>query len=66
MDFGSLPQFPSGAEDGSPERGPMPDRHGADFAIGVLLVAAAVGVAALVALAGLLLLSGVGAYPGLA
>jgi hypothetical protein len=63
VDFGSLPRYPGGTDDASADPGPPPDRHSVEYAIGVLLVVAAVGVVAFVALVALLLLSGVGAGP---
>ncbi len=66
MEFGSLPRYSGGSDDGTPARGHLRDRHTWEFASAALLAAVVIGGAALVAVLALLMLSGVGAFPGLA
>ncbi len=53
MGFDSLSRFPTGSVDRSHDCGPLPDRHSASFAVGVVL---AVGVAALFVIIGFALM----------
>ena len=64
MDFGSLPRYPGGEEEPSPDHYPPPDQHGWEFAAVALLYAAGIVVVLIALFAWLLVFLPLGAGPG--